>query len=89
MKYCGNDEEGTEAHSVNPCCYLFPAVIRQPVEESAAHNGWNNEELRERKRKAHTQAFTELRPLFKIHRITRDNFRKVTLKQTFAFPGSS
>ena len=44
MKYCGNDEEGTEAHSINPSCYLFPAVIREPVKEGTAHNGWNNEE---------------------------------------------
>ena len=55
MKYCGNDEEGTEAHSINPSCYLFPAVIREPVKEGTAHNGWNNEELRERERKINIQ----------------------------------
>lgn len=85
MKYCGNDEEGTEAHSINPCCYLFPAVIRQPVEEGTAHDGWNNEKLREKQRKVNILAFTDLRPLLKIHRFTKDNFRKITLKQTFAF----
>ena len=41
---CGNDEEGTEVHSINPSCYLFPAVIRQLVKEGTAHNGRSNEE---------------------------------------------
>lgn len=58
MKHRGNDEEGTEAHPVNPCRYLFPAVIRQPVEEGAAHNGWNNEELEGREREVSTLAST-------------------------------
>lgn len=44
MKYCGNNEEGTEAHAINPCCYLFPAVVRQSMEEGTAHDGRNNEE---------------------------------------------
>lgn len=44
MKDRGNDEEGTEAHPVNPCCYLLPAVVRQPVEQGAAHDGRHNEE---------------------------------------------
>lgn len=56
------------------------------MEEGTAHDGWNNEELRERERKVNILAFTELRLLLKIHRFTKDNFRKLTLKQTFAFP---
>lgn len=44
MKHCGDDEEGAKAHPVDPCCYLFPAVVGQPMEEGAAHNGWNDEE---------------------------------------------
>lgn len=44
VKHRGNDEESTEAQPVNPRRYLFPAVIGQPVEEGAAHNGWDNEE---------------------------------------------
>lgn len=55
VKYCGDDEEGTEAHAINPCCYLLPAVVRQPMEEGAAHKGRNNEELRERDKKQISQ----------------------------------
>jgi len=50
VKHCGDDEEGTKAHPVDPCCYLFPAVVGQPMEEGAAHNGWNDEELGGRQR---------------------------------------
>lgn len=74
VKYCGNDEEGTEAHSVNPCRYLLPAVVRQPVQEGTAHDGWNDEELRERQREVNLPAFTERRPLLKIRSFTRDLF---------------
>lgn len=44
VKHRGDDEEGAEAHPVDPCCYLLPAVIRQPMEEGAAHDGRNDEE---------------------------------------------
>lgn len=51
VKYCGDDEEGTEAHSINPRRDLLPAVVRQPMEEGTAHDGWDNEELKQRERK--------------------------------------
>lgn len=57
------------------------------MEEGTAHDGRNNEELRERQRKVNLLSFTELRPLLKIHKFIRENFRKTILKQMFASPG--
>lgn len=79
MKYCGNNEEGTEAHPINPCGYLFPAVVGQAMKEGAAHNGRNDEELRERQRKVNILGFAHLRPLLKMHGFSRDDFRKIIL----------
>ena len=56
VKDCGNDEEGAEAHPINPRRYLLPAVVRQPVEEGTAHDGRHNEELRERQRQVNVLA---------------------------------
>lgn len=49
MKYCGDNEERTEPHAIHPCCYLFPSIIRKPVEKGTTHNRRNNEELRKQK----------------------------------------
>lgn len=46
MKYCGDNEERAEPHAVHPRRYLFPSIIREPVEKGTAHDGGNNEELR-------------------------------------------
>lgn len=49
MEHGGDDEEGAEPHPVHPCCDLLPAVVREPMEEGAAHDGRDNQELPEQK----------------------------------------
>lgn len=48
MKHSGDQKEGTQAHAVHPGCYPLPAVVRQAVQKSHAHEGRHNEELHKR-----------------------------------------
>lgn len=52
VKHCGDNEECTEPHAIDPCCYFFPSIVGKSVEKGTAHNCRNNEELKQNQKKA-------------------------------------
>lgn len=49
MKHSGDQEEGTQAHSVHPGSDPLPAGVRQTMQQRHAHEGRHDEELMKKK----------------------------------------